>query len=1090
MNILKRFLLLFAIAGSALTSYSQGVTTGSLSGVVTDAAGLTLPGATILAVHEPSGTRYGTATFADGRFNIVGMRVGGPYTITVSFIGFETVAERNITILLGGTVDLRFALRDAAAVLGEVVITGIRDNVLSSGRTGASSTIDREAIASLPAFTRRISDFTRLTPQASRGNSFAGQDGRFNNITVDGSFFNNSFGLGGQPGDRTGVAPISMDAIEQITVNIAPYDVRQGSFSGAGINTVTRSGTNQFEGSVFYNLRDENFVGTQAGANEFDPGNFNFRDMGITLGGPIVRDRLFFFASVESEQTIDPGTTFRANMGGEPIEGNVTRVLASDLDSLSSFLRRNFGYETGPYQGYDHETPATRLLFKLDWNINDRNNLSLRYNHLDSRSDILLSNSSSLGRGTRRTNLIGLNFQNSNYIILENIRSIVGELNSRIGANMANNLIIGYTFHDESRDSRGSMFPMVDILDGGSVYTTFGFEPFTPNNELRYQSLQFQNNLTVFANNHTLTFGVSAEMYESENIFFDGSQSIYVYNSLSDFYTDALDFIANPARITSPVTLNRFQLRHSAQPGVDIPVQPLEVFSAGVYGQNQWRVSDQLTLTFGLRMDVPIFGDTGFTNPDVPGMNFIDEHGDTVSFATENLPDPRIHWSPRFGFNWDVTGDRAVQLRGGTGIFTGRPPFVWISNQIGNNGMLTGFIDSRNTRNFPFNPDTEHYKPEITEARPAPSYALALTDPNFMFPQSWRSNFALDVRLPFDFVATLEGIFSRDVNGVYYINANLSPTDTAFVGADNRPRWLGGDPARRINDNVTSAIVLKNQNVGYSYNLTASLQRQFRNGLFTKIAYNYGVSRNTVDPGSVAIGSWTGNPHSGDPNNPGLTYSVNNPGHRFIAALSYRKEYFNIGATQIGLFLESANAGTASYVFEGDLNNDGATANDLIYIPRDASEMNFVQYSITSPEARTFTVADQQAAWEAFIQQDPYLSANRGQYATRNGILLPMRTRIDLSLIQDIFTTVGGTRNTLQFRVDVINLANLLNSDWGVGQALVHSQPLIARGADAQGRARYEMRNIGGQLMSSTFRDTAGLGDVFRLQFGIRYKFN
>lgn len=1087
MKVIKRFALMLAFLGIAAASFAQGVTTGNISGIVSDETGVGLPGATILAVHEPSGTRYGTSTLVDGRFNVVGMRVGGPYTITVSFVGYETQAIQGVQITLGGTSDLSFTLRDASALLDEVLIMGVRDAVFSSNRTGASTSIGREALTSMPTISRRIGDFTRLTPQSS-GSSFAGQDNRLNNITVDGSYFNNSFGLAGQPGERTGVSPISLDAIEEISVNIAPYDVRQANFVGAGVNTVTKSGTNQFQGSAFLNTRNENFVGTKAKDLEFDPGTFKFQEMGISFGGPIIKNKLFFFASLESQGITEPGTNYVANSGTDPIEGTTTRVLKSDLDALSSFLKTNFDYETGPYQGYDHETPAVRMLFKIDYNINYRNKLSVRYNHLDSNTDVLASNSSSLGFGNRRSSLFALNFQNSNYQIKENIRSIVGELNSRIGDNMANNLIIGYTYHDESRDSRGTFFPMVDVLEGGSTYTTFGFEPFTPNNELRYQSFQLQNNFTIFANRHTLTFGLSAESYESENIFFPGSQSAYVYNSLADFYTDANDYLANPDRTVSPVSLRRFQVRYSAQPGLDIPVQPLEVFYTGIYAQDEWQATDRLKLTFGLRLDMPIFGDTGFKNTEANSYMFRDENRDPVRYATEKLPDPRIHWSPRFGFNWDATGDRSLQVRGGTGIFTGRPAYVWISNQIGNNGVLTGFISQDNTTNYPFNPNPSHYKPVITTVQPAPSYELALTDPNFKFPQIWRSNIAVDKKLPWDMVATLEAIYSRDVNGIYYINSNLSTPNSEFTGVDNRPRWTASN---RLNSKITNAIVLKNQNVGYSYNLTASLEKPFKNGLFAKLAYNYGVSKNTVDPGSIASGSWFSNQHQGDPNNPGLGFSAYNPGHRIIAAVSYRKEYFKFGATQVNLFWEVANIGNASYVFSGDLNGDGGTSNDMIYIPKDISEMNFEEYTATVNGLPViFTIGQQEAAFEEYIKQDKYLSANRGNYAARNALLLPMVSRADFSLVQEIFTNIGATKNTLQLRVDILNVGNLLNPDWGVGQSMISNSPLIARGADAEGKARYRMRNIGTELMTETYRQSLGVGDVYRIQFGVRYIFN
>jgi hypothetical protein len=1068
---------------------AQGVTTASLSGSVKDQKGEPLVGANVVAVHQASGSTFGAASRSDGRFNIPGMRVGGPYTVTASYIGYNTQKQENIYLALGQNLKIDFVLPEEAVELGEIVTVAERDAILSASRTGAATSVSTQAIQTLPTISRRIEDFARLTPQLNPsgfGFSFAGQDNRLNNITVDGSYFNNSFGLAGKPGDRTGVSPISLDAIEQLQINIAPYDVRQGNFVGAGVNTVTKSGTNEISGSVYYQFRNESFVGTEAKDFEVDPGEFSYNLIGARLGGPLIPNKLFFFASFEDDEITQPGTTFRARTSvDEPIGGNVTRVLATDLQNLSAFLRDNFNYETGPFQGYDHGTPSTRFLLRFDYNLNEHNKLSVRYNHLDSDTDVLLSNSSSLGFGTRRTTLNGLNFQNSNYIILENIRSIVGEWNSIIGANMSNNLIVGYTHHDESRESRGTFFPMVDILEGGSVYTTFGFEPFTPNNELRYWSFQVQDNFTIYKGNHNLTFGVSAERYESENVFFPGSQSVYVYNSLADFYTDANDFLANPNRTVSPVTLRRFQVRWINIPGLEKPIQPLEVFYTGVYAQDEWQVNKGLRLTAGLRLDVPFFGDTGFDNPVADQLTFRDENGNPVQFKTDKLPDANILWSPRIGFNWDVTGDRSTQVRGGSGILTGRPAYVWISNQIGNTGVLTGFERLDNTTARPFHPDPDHYKPANVTGAPASSFELALTDPDFKFPQVWRSNIAVDQRLPwFGLIGTAEFLYNRDVNGIYYINANLAPPNTSFNGPDNRPRWTTGN---RINPNVDNAIVLKNQNDGYSWNLAFSLEKPFSKGFYGKIAYGYGESKNTIDPGSIAFGSWNNNPHPGDPNNPGVAFSSVSQGHRVLAALSYRKEYFKFGATTVSLFWEGFSQGNASYTFSGDLNGDGGTSNDLIYIHRDISEMNFEEFTSSG---RTFTAAEQAAAWNAFIEQDDYLRKHRGEYAERGAVRLPMVFRADFSIAQDLFTNIFNKRNTLQFRVDFLNVGNLLNKDWGVGERLVTTTPLIARGADANGVALYRLRNFGSELISKTFEQTAGIDDVFRIQFSLRYIFN
>ncbi|MDX2194082.1 MAG: carboxypeptidase regulatory-like domain-containing protein [Gemmatimonadales bacterium] len=1094
---MKRFAVVCAVLASAVVMpaglAAQGVTTSSMTGVVT-ASGNPVVGASVRAVHTPSGTGYAATTRGDGRYTIPGMRVGGPYEVTVRAIGYTPQSQKNIVLSLGVAADVSFRLEQAVIQLTEITVT--EPGELSSNRTGAATRIKSEVIEALPTIARSLNDVTRLTPQAS-GASFAGQDTRFNNITVDGSFFNNSFGLAGQPGGRTGVSPISLDAIDQIQVNIAPYDVRQGNFTGAGINAVTKSGTNDFEASFYRIQRSQGLVGTDANGVAVNPGTFNYGLWGARVGGPIVKDKLFFFFNFEDDGFNEPATLFRANNGGEPVSGNTTRVLRADLDSVSRLLANPaLGFVTGPYEGWNLQTPSRRWLGKLDFNVNDRNKVSIRYQHLDSRADIPVSNSASLGFGNRRDNLNSMSFANSAYGILENIRSIVGEWNSQLAPNLSNQMILGYTTNDESREPKSALFPTIDILRDGLTYIGTGFEPFTNLNQLRYRTWQFQNNLTLYADKHELTFGVALQKYNSDNVFFDGSQSVYTYNSLQDFYTDMNSFIANPNRTgNSPVSLRRFQLRFNNIPGLAEPLQPLEVLYSGFYAQDEWRPSSRLKVTAGVRVDVPNFAPTGFANRQVDGLFFRDERGLPAQYRTDQLPGANLLWSPRVGFNLDVTGDRSTQIRGGSGIFTGSPPYVWISNQVGNNGTLTGFIERDNTNAFPFNPNPATYAPATVTGQPAASYALAFTEPGYRFPQLWRTNIALDQKLPWGVVFTGEFLYSRDVNGTYYINANLAQPTGRFTGADNRFLY-GAGTANRVNSNITSAIVLKNQNEGYSYSIAGSLEKAFSNGFFAKVAYNYGVARNIVDPGSIALGSWTGNAIPNDPNNAPVAFSNFSPGHRAFLALSYRKEYFKFGATTITLFAEGRTQGNTQYTFGGDANRDGGVGNDLIYVPRNTSEMNFQTYTQSGV---TFTRDQQAQAWDAYISQDPYLSTRRGQYAERGAIFLPMLWRADLSVQQEIFQNFGRKKNTLSVRLDVLNFTNFVNSGWGVGDRLISNQPLViptaAQGGpvDANGALQYRLRAIGAtnpQLMNTTFERTATLGDVWRMQLSFRYTFN
>lgn len=1116
-NIMRSMLAMLLVAIVSVTTYTQS-TTSEITGRIVDGQGQPLAGVAVEATHVPSGTVYDTVTNDSGRYAIPNMRVGGPYTVKVSFVGFKDQARENLQLSLGTAATVDFTM--STAISEEVTVTS--DAIFSEARTGAATSISNEVVQTLPTINRQIGDFTKLTPQAGGGGTFAGQDNRLNNITVDGSYFNNSFGLAGQPGERTGVSPISLDAIEEFQVNVAPYDVRQGNFVGAAVNTVTRSGTNEYNGSIYYLWRKPGLVGKKAGTNTFNPGAFDFKNWGFRFGGPMAfphfgehkkpnfytaKNKLFFFVSYESEDLTEPGTTFTARAPGQASAGNVTRVLASDLNNLSAFLAQNFGYQTGPYQGYSHQTPARKWLIRGDQNINSNNHLSVRYIRLRSQTDVLASNSSSLGFGSRRSNRNALNFQNSNYIIMENIDSLVGEWTSMWGTRLANSLIVGYTKQDESRASRGTFFPLVDILEGSSVYTTFGFEPFTPNNELRYKSFQVQDNVTYYRGSHTFNTGFSFEKYESENVFFPGSQSVYVYRSLNDFYTDANGYLANPNRTTSPINLRRFQVRWSNIPNLAKPLQPLRVKYMGGYIQDNWKLRDNFSLTFGVRADVPFFAATGFTNPQANAMSFMDENGQSVQFRTEKLPDANILWSPRVGFNWTPLGSGRVQVRGGTGVFTGRPAYVWISNQIGGNGILTGFEQLDNVTSRPFDPNPNRYKPATVTGAPAPSYDLALTQPNFRFPQIWRSSAAVDVRLPFfGLIAGAEFMHSKDVNGIYYINANLPAPDSAFTGPDTRPRWVADrcptiafTQATRINCVVTTAIVLKNQNVGKTWNFAATLERPFRNGLYIKGAWSYGEAKNTVDPGSIASGSWFNNPHAGNPNNPGLGFSGASPGHRVFATFSYHRDYFKFGGTTVSMFWETRNSGNGSYRFGGDLNGDGGFSNDLIYIPANVSEMNFGNITNSSGSTVLVSAADQATAFEAFIQQDPYLSKNRGKYAVRGAAFLPFTSRADLSVAQDLFFKLGGTTQKFQLRADILNFSNMLNSNWGVGTSFNSLQPLIPTSTSSSATCRqvtpstaatYCLRQINGALLKGSYVPTLGTGDVWRLQLGVRYIFN
>jgi hypothetical protein len=1095
-------LAVLALLAPAAPSAAQGVTTGTISGIVLNME-MPVSGAAIIAIHLPSGTTYEAKSRNDGRFFVPGVRVGGPYSVTATFEGgagtaFQPETKEDVMVNLGVSSDLRFDVR-SIAVQETVTVSATVDPVFSSSHTGAATTVGRAEISTLPTLSGRISDVTRLTPQSS-GENFAGTDNRMTNITVDGSSFNSSFGLAGQPGGRTGVAPISLEAIEQIQVSIAPYDVRQGAFIGAGVNTVTRSGGNRLSGSFYHRFRDQDWVGSEAKGQTFQSSTFSFRNTGGWASGPILRNKWFAFGNYENELDKRPLSTWRANKGGEAITGNTTRVLASDLTTLSQFLKTNFDYDTGGFDDLPGETPAKRFLLRSDYNLSNANKVSFRYNHLNSSTDRGMSNSTSALRGRNAGSSSFLSFDGTNYEIIENIRSGIGEWNWVVGNSIANSFQSGYTYQDESRVPHGSIFPFVEIYEGGTSYTAFGFEPFSYNNELRYKTFQIQDNLTKFTNNHSWTFGVYAEKYQSENIFFSCCpQSAYSYNSLADFYTDANGYLANRNRTTSPITLAQFQVRYSNIPGDDKAKQLLDVWYYAGYAQDEWRPGGNVTVTAGVRFDLASFKNTAFQNPAADALTFRDETGAAVRFQTGVMPESKVLWSPRVGINWDVGGNQKTQVRGGTGVFTGKPAYVWVSNQIGNTGVLISELRNLAPGSaFPFNPDPDRYKLAAT-GLPSASYTLNVTDPDFKFPQVWRTNVAVDRKLPGGITSTTEYMYAKDINGIYYIDANLPAPQTAFTGVDARPRWTSSRLNTTPGNLVNNAFVLKNGNDGKSWNFSQSLQRNFRSGLNVRGAWSYGESETLVDPESTAATTFARVVHHGDPNNAGPGTSLWSPGHRVFALVSYSKEYFRLGSTSVSLFWEARPSSSTitssrlSYAFGTDMNGDGST-NDLIYIPRDQSEMNFSAFTVGT---RTFTAAEQAAAYDAYIQQDPYLSKHRGQYAERYGLGFPMLRRADLSITQDLFRNLGGQRNGFQLRADILNFGNLLNSNWGVGQTTnlalnTNNQLTMLTNptVDAAGRSTYRLALVNNELPTTTFKSSAFTSDVWQLMLSLRYSFN
>ena len=1072
-------------------SFGQ-ITTSTLSGVVKNEKGETLGGATVHAVHQPTGSEYRTNTNKSGVYTIPAVRVGGPYIIHVSYVGYKMAEVTDIQALLGVTSNIDVVLILESKELKEVTVVGTRNNIFSKDKTGAAQQFGRRELNSIPITgARTIDGITKYNPFGD-GRSFGAQDSRMNNFTIDGSQFNNNFGLGSsaQAGGRTGASAISLDAIDQLQVNVAPFDIRQSGFVGAGINAVTRSGTNEIEGSVYSTQRNnsnlyvgDNARGTKVTAQKFDEKVFGFR-----LGAPIIKNKLFIFGNYESIVRTEPGTTWIST--GSPLTGSqVSRVKYDDMVRLSNFMRDTLGYETGPFEGYSNTNDSRKFMTRLDWNISPKHKLMLRYVHHNSSAEINISNSQSAGAGNRTTQFNAMSFQNSGYIIMDNTRSAVLELNSKFSNTLHNNLIVSYDKQIEDRAYMSQMFPTIDIREGSPTYTSVGFDPFTPGNKLNYWTFNVTNNVTKYMNKHTFVGGFNFQMYQSNNLFFPASNGVYIFNSLNDFYTAARQSVANGGR-PSTFAPARFQLRYSALPGGVEPMQVLESNRLDLYLQDEYNATQNLKLTFGLRANVISLGNTALENPAITAMTFAG--GEKLN--TSVMPKTQLLWEPRFGFNYDLKGEKKTQIRGGTGIFTGRPPFVFLSNQIGNNGVLTGFIDVSGAQaaQYGFTTNPNQYFIPSTPTLPS-TFDLAFTDPNYKFPQVWRSNLAVDQKLPWlGLVASAEVLYNRTLNAVHYYNANQDVPVGTLGGPDKRALFANTDPGVRVNDNVSMAAVLTNISGANNRSLTLKLEKPVSKGLWGYVAWTTARAEDYMSAGSIASGSWQSARSVNGNNNLQLSTSDFVVRNRIVGLLGYRIDYGKKygGATTITLGYVGAQNNPFSYTVAGDLNGDRVRDNELMFVPLNGSDIRFSPLTVGP---RTYTEAEQQAAFEAYIAQDPYLSTRRGQYAERNALFLPWLHRFDLSVAQDVFIKIKGKRNAFQIRADILNFGNMINNKWGVSQRAAAPQLLnfVSRDANNVPSYRLSTQIIDGQtvLARQTFQFNSSVFDVWSAQLGIRYTF-
>ncbi len=1097
---------LFVVSILFVAALNAQVTTSGISATVRNFEENPLQGATVTAIHTPTGTKYAGTTNENGRINLANMRVGGPYRVEITYAGYTPNIQDDVYLELGQPFLMNITLTTGQA-LEEVYVVGTANALMRKDRIGTATTVTRTQIENLPSITRSVNDLTRLTPQAN-GTAIGGGNYRSNNFTVDGANFNNQFGIG-QNVPAQG-SPISLDALEQISVNLTPYDVRQTGFTGAAINAVTRSGRNEFFGTAFLTYRDDKMQGQRVG-NTFAPiQSMKINQYGVSLGGPIIKNKLFFFFNLEQQKTLQPGPSKVAATPGQPFgsASYVARPTADSLNMISKYLMDTYGYATGPYQGYSNESNNDKLFGRIDWNINNNHKVNFRYSQVESKVPSQVSTSTtnsgiSFSGTTNRQSNNALHFMNSNYFQEDNLYTGTFEYNGRLG-NYNHSFRASRIHQFAPRSSPGTEFPLVDILQNigtqQTVYTTFGYEPFTYGNlrDVKTTTLNYDGNYVLGA--HNLTGGLQYETSTTKNGFQRFGTGYYVFNSWNDFVTNQKPI--NYA-ITYPLTADGSQA---------FPSFKFSQFS--LYLQDDYTVNNKLKIMAGIRLELPSYPnvDEIKTHPMVANLNYAPLPGssDSTKINTGALPKTQVMISPRFGFNYDILGDRSIVLRGGSGVFTGRIPYVWIVAQSGDAGMLQYLqtYQSGNPAMPNFNPDPKANIPSpiATAGTSIPSSISAMSG-TLKFPSTWKSSLAADFRLPWGLIATLEGIYNKDINSVIARNMNLvDPTPMAISGNPDTRAIYPASSARYINrltsagqpsatgTGFADAIVMDNVKGGNYWSLTAQLTKVMEKGFSGMIAYTLGGGKNFGDGAGDQIANLWSIPYnsSGNTNIPSLSYTDNILPHRLVGSLTYSNDWIANLKTSMTLFYSGSQIGRYSYYYTRDFNRDNQT-NDLIYIPKDPSEITFVATG-TSGYAKNYTPQEQSDIFFNLIDNDPYLKSRKGQYAERNGAIMPWRNQFDFHLSQELFNGIGGLKNSLEVFWDVFNIGNLFNSDWGkykiANNALLDPQNVSTLTPTGTIKPTFKVGSANGDIIRESFRDNQTTTSTYYMQLGVRLNFN
>ena len=1100
----KRLLFLVAVLLTlSLTAMAQ-ITTSSMAGKVTldDANAEEVIGATVVAVHEPSGTRYTAVTNTSGRFSINGMRTGGPYEVTISYIGFQPKTVKGIVLQLAETYNLNIKLSEDATELAEVVVSG-KASKFAAEKTGAATNINSSQITNLPTVSRSITDVTRLSPYGGNGMSFAGSDGRTANFTVDGANFNNNFGLSSNlPG---GGNPISIDAIEELQVVISPYDVRQTNFIGGGVNAITKSGTNTFKGSAYIYHKNENMQGDAvkrqqiAGARE----KSQTTTYGFTLGGPIIKNKLFFFVNGEMIKIPSIVNRWRGSEDGKADATNyISRTTNKDLEAVSNYVKNKYGYDTGSWTSFPADESNYKLMARLDWNINDRHKVALRYNY--TKNNVWNSpNATSMDGGTRmsggRMSQYSMSFANTMYSMQNKVHSWSLDFNSRFTDNLSNQLLATISKLDDIRGTNSSEFPHIDITKDGDNYMALGLELFTWNNAVHNTIWNIKDDITYYAGAHKIMAGISFEHQMADNQYMRNGTGYYRYNwedgmSVEDLFNQ---------------TPEVFCLTYGYD-GESAPAARVQFNRPGIYGQDEWNINDKFKLTYGLRIDGLFFNNSDLmTNAAIKALDY---SGRTID--TGKWPKNSITFSPRVGFTYDVLGDKSLKVRGGTGLFSGRLPLVFFTNMPTNGGLVqyqAQIGPSTKYANMPADVKAKYgsvadvldqfkggpmtnisdmlsklqamgYPMTVKPEDGTVPSSISAVDPKFKMPQVWKTSVAVDYQIPVDFPFTVsvEGIFNKTINAVSISDWAIPNVGgfARFNGADNRPIYPAGFRT------ATKAFMLENTSKGYGWSANITVNAQPADWISLMAAYTHTVSKEiTGMPGSAAESAFTYIPTVEGPNNIKLHNSQYVTPDRLVASATIHDKCGN----HYNLVYEAWRGGyNYGWMTTNDMNGDGYNY-DALYIPTDN------QVGVGSGEFR-FVSNDDMQRFMDFVHNDGYLKKHQGEYAEPYSVYSPWVHRIDFGYKHDFKLNIGQTKHTLQLSFDMKNVLNFFNSAWGVAKYLnpeigSESRILKYEGVDAQGYATFSTpAAINGN--TQTWAPNYSLSQCWYASVGIKYYFN